>query len=230
MPFWYGWQPLYTPTTCACGTNFSVEHALSCPKGGFPTVQHNEVRDLLANLMSEICHNVCVEPTLQPITGKALSAITEDGARLDIAASGFWGGRFERAFFDVRIFNPHAPFNSQPLSACYRKYENIKIPAYEQRVREVEHSSFTPLVMSLTGGLGNAATVFYKRLASLLSSKWDLPYSSTIAWIRCSLSFSLLHCSIQCIRGACSTSGRASNQLILPIDLVSSEAKISSCL
>ena len=38
--------------------------------------------------------------------------------------------------------------------------------------------------MSLTGGLGNAATVCYKRLALLLSSKWDQPYSSTITWIR----------------------------------------------
>ena len=59
--------------------------------------------------MSEVCHNVCIERTLQPITGEALSvtsAITEDGARLDVAAGGFWGGRFERAFFDVRVFNP----------------------------------------------------------------------------------------------------------------------------
>ena len=67
--------------------------------------------------MSEVCHNVCVEPTLQPITGEALSgtsAITEDGTRLDVAACGFWGGRFEHAFFDVRVFNPHAPSNRQP--------------------------------------------------------------------------------------------------------------------
>ena len=69
----YGWQPLHTPTTCACGTNFSVEHALSCPKGKFPTIWHNEVRDLTANLMSEVCNNVSIEPTRQPITGEVLS-------------------------------------------------------------------------------------------------------------------------------------------------------------
>ena len=226
----YGWQPALTPSTCACGTSFSVEHALSCPMGGFPIVRHNEVRDLTAKLMSEVCHDVCIEPTLQPITGEALSgasAITEDGARLDVAANGFWGGRFERAFFDVRVFNPHAPSNRQPLSSCYRKHENIKKRAYKQRVREVERGSFTPLVMSLTGGLGNAATVCYKRLASLLSSKREQPYCSTMAWIRCSLSFSLLRSSIQCIKGARSAGGRASKQLIPPIDLVSTEAKIS---
>ena len=106
-------------------------------------------------------------------------------------------------------------------------FENIKKQAYEQRVCEVEHGSFTPLVMSLTGGLGNATTVCYKRLASLLSSKREQPYCSTMAWIRCSLSFSLLRSSIQCIRGACSAGGRASKQLLPPIDLVSTEAKIS---
>ena len=40
-----------------------------------------------------MCHDVCIEPTLQPITGEALSgtsAITEDGARLDVAANIFW--------------------------------------------------------------------------------------------------------------------------------------------
>ena len=160
----YGWQPSLVPSTCACGSNFSVEHALSYPKGGFPILRHNEVRDFTATLMSEVCHDVCVEPTLQPITGEVLShatAITDEGARLDIAANGFWGGPFERAFFDVRVFNPHAPSNSQPLPACYRKHENLKKRAYEQRVREIEHGSFTPLIMSLTGGLGNAASVSY---------------------------------------------------------------------
>ena len=137
-----------------------------------------------------------------------------------MAASGFWGGQYERAFFDVRVFNPYAPSNRQPLATFYRKHENIKKRAYEQRVREIEHSSFTPLVLSLTGGLGKAATVCYKRLASMLSSKHDQPYSSTIAWIRCALSFSLLRSSIRCIRGARSTVGHAMRQPVPPIDLV----------
>ena len=88
----------------------------------------------------------------------------QDGARLDIAANGFWGGRFERTYFDVRIFNPHAPSHGQSsLSACYRKQESLKKRAYVQRVTEVEHSSFTPLVLSATGGMTNEATTFYKR-------------------------------------------------------------------
>ena len=171
----YNWQPQRVPSTCGCGAKFSVEHALSCPKGGFPSIRHNEIRDLTANLLTQVCSDVCIEPVLQPMSGEVLSSATsntQDGARLDIAANGFWGGRFERTFFDVRVFNPHAPSHRQSsLAACYRKQELLKKRAYEQRVREVEHSSFTPLVLSATGGMANEATTFYKRLASCLAVK-----------------------------------------------------------
>ena len=39
----YGWQPSHTPTTCVCGHSFSLDHVLSCPRGGFPSIRHNEV-------------------------------------------------------------------------------------------------------------------------------------------------------------------------------------------
>ena len=38
----------------------------------------------------------------------------------------------------------------------------------ERRILEVEHSSFAPLVFCAVGEMGTAATVMYKRLASLL--------------------------------------------------------------
>ena len=161
---------------------------------------------------------------LQPITGEVFSgasAITEDGARVDIAANGFWGGPFECAFFDVRVFNLHAPSNRQPLTACYRKHKNIKKGPTSKRLEKLNMvATFTPLIMSLTGGLGNAATVCYKRLASLLCTKWNQPYSSMMAWIRCRLSFSLLRSAIQCIRGARS----AGSHEFHPLDLISVEA------
>ena len=153
----------------------SLAQKVASPKGGFPTIRHNEIRDLTANLLTEVCSDVCVEPELQPITGETLTGATsnaQDGARLDIAANGFWGGRFERTYFDVRVFNPHAPSNRHSnLSSCYRKHESLKKRAYEQRIRKVKHASFTPLVLSATGGMAAEATVFYKRLASCLAVK-----------------------------------------------------------
>ena len=37
----YGWQPSEMPANCSCGQPFSVQHALSCPKGGYPSIRHN---------------------------------------------------------------------------------------------------------------------------------------------------------------------------------------------
>ena len=228
----YGWLPDCAPTNCDCGTNFSVEHALSCPKGGFPSIRHNEIRDLTANLLSEVCNNVCTEPHLQPVTGEQLNGATansQDGARLDIAANGLWGGRTERTFFDVRVFNPHAPSNRHSnATSCYRKHEKEKKRAYEQRIIDLEHSSFTPLVLSSTGGLGPAATSTYKRLATLLAGKWNQSYSSTMSWLRCRLSFSLLRSSIQAIRGSRSSAGAPTRCEPLPLDLVIAESQVDT--
>ena len=98
----YGWTPQNLPSNCVCGRSNTVEHALSCRNGAFPTIRHNNIRDLTAELMSEVCHDVSMEPSLQPLNEESLSIRTSNrnaGARLDIKASGFWGGQFQSSFF-----------------------------------------------------------------------------------------------------------------------------------
>ena len=75
-----------------------------------------------------------------------------------------------------------------------------------------------------TGDLGPQATTSYKRLASLLSAKWNQAYSLTIMWLRCRLAFSLLRSSVMCIRGARSHLGHYMSTTQPPLDLVSREA------
>ena len=133
------------------------------------------------------------------------------------------------AFFDIRIFNPFAPTNKKSvISKIYHKHEDEKRTAYGDRIRNVEHGSFTPIVLSLTGGLAREATQFYKHLASLLSPKWDMHYFNVMGWIRCCLSFSLLRASIMCIRGSSSScSDTVINSIYSPTDLVQAESKFS---
>ena len=112
------------------------------------------------------------------------SSISQDGAKLDIAASGCWGGHHEKTYFDVRVFNPLASSNRcANISSCYKKHESIKKQAYEQRIREVEHGTFTPLVL-------------HTKL-SLLADKRNNNYNSTLSWLRCRLSFLLLRSAIR---------------------------------
>ncbi len=68
----------------------------------------------------------------------------------------------------------------------------MKKRQYEQRVREIEHSSFSPIVLSTSGGMAKQATLFYKRLATLLATKRDISYNRTVNLIRCHISFSML--------------------------------------
>jgi len=155
-----------------------------------------------------------------------------DGTRLDIAVNGFWEGHFEKTYLDVRLFNPHAPSNrNTSISNRYRKHEVEKKHAYEQCIQEVEHSIFTPLVFSATRGMAKLSTTFYiQRLASLLAVKWDHSYSSTLSWLCCHTSFSLLQLALYSIRGAHSSPGHALKSTPL-VNLITNEAQISrTCL
>ena len=58
---------------------------------------------------------------------------------------------------------------------CYKSNEQEKKRAYEERVRDIEHGSFAPLVLSISGGMGPIATTVYKRLASLIAEKHHHP-------------------------------------------------------
>ena len=197
----YCWRPSHLPSHCICGQHFTVEHAPICTHGGFPPIRHNELRDMMAVFLTEVWHNVGIEPPLQPLTGEHLtlrSANKEDGARLDIAADNFWGRDRNHGIYDIRVFSPFAQSHQYTfLSHCYKKNKQEKKRAYDQRVREVEHGVF-----STSGGIGPTANVVCQRMSSLIAQKHDMTYSKTLHCIRCKLSYLLLRSAIMCLRGA----------------------------
>ena len=194
---------------CVVSPSPLTTHCLSCSHGGYTITRHNELRNITANLLQKVCPDVQVEPTLQPLSGELLllrSSNRDDGARLDVAATNFWTHNQQRTYFDVRVFNPLVPSNSQSLALCYKKHEQEKRRRYDQRIREVEHGSFTPLVFNTMGGIGPTATVVFKRIASMIADKTSQSYTSIIRLIRCKLTFSLLRSTITCLRGSRSLS------------------------
>ena len=133
----YGWEPTNLPSHCACGEPFDSCHALTCSKGGFTIARHNEIRDLTASLLREVCTDVEVEPRLQPLSGEVFlhsSANRDPEARLDVKARGLWGGTFECAFFDVRVFNPRTRSNEgrRSTASVFRRHEQHKRRLYNQ--------------------------------------------------------------------------------------------------
>ena len=66
----YGWEVTNTPEMCACRKS---DHALICMKGSFPTLGHNQIRNVTASLLTEVCHNVAIEPPLQHLSVEQFS-------------------------------------------------------------------------------------------------------------------------------------------------------------
>lgn len=167
-------------------------------------MRHDEVRDITAQMLKEVCHDVAVEPQLLPLQGEQLarrSANTSGDARVDVSARGFWT-RGQRAYFDIRIFDPMAHCHRElTLDAAHKRNEQEKCRQYEERIQGVDQGSFTPLVFTTSGGMGARAQCFYARLAEVMAEKKQQPRSSVVAWMRCRLSFSLLRSALVCLRG-----------------------------
>ena len=195
---------LNLPTTCACGMSFNIQHALDCKLGGLRTIQHNEVRDVLAQCMREAGHTLVeVEPQLQELSGEVFefkSANKEADARSDIKCCGFWSNK-RQAFFDVKVVSPFARSYAHLKPAqLFKMAEKAKIREYRERIREVEHGDFNPLVFTCTGGMAPQCHLVMKRLAEQLSKKQNIQQSIVSGWLRCRLSFALLRTTLLCVR------------------------------
>jgi len=183
------WEMKNLPSTCACDEKFTLEHAISCHLGGYIIHRHNNLRDLGANLMKEVSHDVRIEPPLlevgtNEIIDLPISAITGDEARADFSANGFWQ-RYQRAFFDVKVCNLFAPsYQSKSLANTMSTMERVKKRKYNTRIQQIERGTFTPLVFGATGGVAREASIFISRLADKLAEKRNESKADTITAIR----------------------------------------------
>ena len=126
-----------------------------------------------------------------------------------------------QVYADVRVFNPMAPTNSSvSLDDALKRHEQEKKRCYNERVLEVEQSSFCPLVFSLTGAMGNEAERFYRQVATLLSYRTKQTYSHTIRYIRQRIAFTLLRTTVISLRGHKGTKLRAFDRETNDINLL----------
>ena len=197
----YGWAIQDMPRNCGCGKANSIDHVLTCKTGGYVNMRHNALRNTEASLMREVCKDVSIEPGLIPTVAERVVAIAEDGARLDVAARGVWS-MYEKAFFDVVVAHPNADSHlGKSLSALYNEKEKLKKRKYNDRVINVEKATFTPLVFTTTGGMGQECQRLNKRLAEMIALKRGENYSHVMQHVRCRLRFALLKATLVAVRG-----------------------------
>ena len=200
----YRWRMKRLPSNRAYGKQFTVDHAISCLKGGFIHRRYDELRDIVANLLDEVAYDVRVEPPLTPLTGEGLPSGSNiaDDARLDIAARGFWE-RCEMTFFDIRVFNPYAKTHlNQSLNAAFTRNEREKKRQCNQRCIQVEHGSFTPLVFIWYGGCSRETHHFLSTLSEQLSDKKGILPGVVMNWLRTKICFAQMRAQILYVRGS----------------------------
>ena len=100
------------------------------------------------------------EPHLLPLTGETFtlrSVNTSQEARLELAVRGV-NNSMEKTFWDIRVFHSGAASNQcHTVEASFKKHEDEKKRTYNARLIEVEKETFTSLVFSTTGRMGEEA-------------------------------------------------------------------------
>ena len=200
----YNWPIPDVCKHCACGKKNSVNHALTCKKGGYVSFRHDVLVETEAELLREAkCRNVYTEPSLLPTSSQfhPKGTITADGARLDIVATGLYG-KNEKTFMDVRITHPNAPSNmSTPVDKLLLKNEAEKKSKYASRVINTERATFIPLVFTTGATTAPECNKFHKRVAELIAKKRKEQYSKVLSYIRTRISFATLKSILVSIHG-----------------------------
>ena len=60
----YGLPLKQFPSHCDCSKFYTVQHVLSCKRGGFVTLRHNKSRENISEMLQEVTNE------LQPLTGE----------------------------------------------------------------------------------------------------------------------------------------------------------------
>ena len=112
-----------------CGKENSNDHASICQLGGFVIKRHNAVRDLEAELLTNVCKDVVIEPMLQPTSGTdtlPYSVNSEENPRLDVSCRSS-GRPLQKSFSDIRITHPNcSPNLKKPLKPILKCNETCK--------------------------------------------------------------------------------------------------------
>ena len=213
----YNWPIPDVCKHCACGKNNSVDHALTCKKGGYVTFRHDILVETEAELLREAkCRNVYTEPSLLPTCPELHSkgTITADGARLDIVATGLYG-KNEKTFMDVRITHPNAPSNlSIPVEKLLLKNEAEKKSKYASRVINTERATFIPLVFTTAATTAPECNKFHKRVAELIANKRKEQYGKVLSYIRTRISFAMLKSILVSVHGVRDKQGRKDGGIV----------------
>ena len=123
--------------------------------------------------------------------------------------------------------NRHFPtygFSTPNTCRYCNKFLQEKKQAYNERILQIDHGTFTPLVFSIDCSMGRECQTFYSRLAQMISEERDLPQSIS-SRIQTKVCFGLLKSGLLCLRGSI-TVCRKTVEFEIDVDVSHTVAKI----
>ena len=87
-------------------------------------------------------------------------------------------------FLEVKVFTPNAKrYANIELSKPYEINEKHKKKTCNERILQVEHGSFTPLVTSTTEKMSHECRKFYSHVTGMICKKRKTNYNVSVTWI-----------------------------------------------
>ena len=172
--------------------------------------RHNDLRNLTANVMSEVCKDTEVGYLkLTPLSGEELQGRMSNSpneAKVDIRTRDVWdrGQQSFSTFSGFRRERLSLPQQVPAAVSCYEwtgKETSLQWKNPSNRTWYI----FTPLVFSNNGSMGSMGREcqkFYSRLAQLIPEKRDRPHLISSNWIQKKVYFGLLKSSLLCLSGS----------------------------
>ncbi|KAL7478615.1 hypothetical protein ACHAW6_004436 [Cyclotella cf. meneghiniana] len=205
----YGRRPANLPDQCdCCGAGLTLEHRLSCKRGGLIGIHHDNVRDKWAHLCSIALTDsqVVIEPAIfygngsqagvnnanptTPCTDNPTNTLGDEACR-DVLANGFWN-RGRGTVFDVCICNMDSRLcGNTSLSKILERHAKEKKDKYETACLD-RHWDFTPLVYSVDGMASKDTRTAERCIAWLLAKKWSRTYSDMASFIHTKMSLAIV--------------------------------------
>jgi hypothetical protein len=102
----------------------------------------------------------------------------------------------------ICILNADAPsYSSNNLETLVDTARGRKKLKYSDAAHE-KRATFTPILATCDAIFDHEATVYMKRLSSLLASKWNQHYSQVHGWLKARMQVCILRSVSLCIRGS----------------------------
>jgi hypothetical protein len=218
--------PQGIPATCdGCNQPNSTNHTLNCPFGGLVNQCHNEIRQELGAIASEIFPPTAITielvlshtpastilPTERPISNNTTTTTVPQQRpyqvptanntqeRGDIAIRGLFE-RGTNAIINVRIANLDIPsYRFQNPEKILQQQETAKRQKYKD-ICETRRESFHPFIASTDGMLAPEATKILQHLAHTTAKKTQKPYSAIVKHPRLRIAITLVTAAHHCLQ------------------------------